>query len=328
MKKITSVLLCMVLVLSVFCVNAAAAEPVCMEAGAAVSDDGTVVVTVSAKQSAANARLTVDFDSDYLTYEGYETAFAVHSVKAEEEQLTVGLANASADALEAGDVLAKFRFRMTGHWDKTAITVNAERFGGKAVDESVTVTAVGGGYRFQDVKASDWFFETVDYMASEGYIVGISQTQFGPEMSMRRADFVTLLGRMAGVEKTFAETRFVDVPAERYYSGYVAWAVEKGITVGVDATHFDPMASIDRTQMVTFLYRYAKSEGVDVTVADPAAVLAQFPDAAALSSWAVEPFAWAIDRGIILGTDGMLAGKETATRAQAAAVLYRYFFEN
>ena len=328
MKKITSVLLCMVLVLSMFCVNAAAAEPVCMEAGAAVSDDGTVVVTVSAKQSAANARLTVDFDSDYLTYEGYETAFAVHSVKAEEEKLTVGLANASADALEAGDVLAKFRFRMTGHWDKTAITVNAERFGGKAVDESVTVTAVGGGYRFQDVKANDWFYGAVDYMASEGYIVGISQTQFGPEMSMRRADFVTLLGRMAGVEKTFAETRFVDVPAERYYSGYVAWAVEKGITVGVDATHFDPMASIDRTQMVTFLYRYAKSEGVDVTVADPAAVLAQFPDAAALSSWAVEPFAWAIDRGIILGTDGMLAGKETATRAQAAAVLYRYFFEN
>ena len=97
MKKLTSVLLCMVLVLSLFCANAAAAENACMEAGVTVSDD-IVTVTVSSKLSAANARLTVDFDSDYLTYTGYETGFAVHRVKAEEEKLTIGLANASANA--------------------------------------------------------------------------------------------------------------------------------------------------------------------------------------------------------------------------------------
>ena len=53
MKKITSVLLCMVLLLSMFSVNAAAAQTACMEAGVMVSDAGTVTVTVSAKQSAA-----------------------------------------------------------------------------------------------------------------------------------------------------------------------------------------------------------------------------------------------------------------------------------
>ena len=36
MKKLTSLLLCMVLVLSMFCVNAAAAEATCMEAGVTV----------------------------------------------------------------------------------------------------------------------------------------------------------------------------------------------------------------------------------------------------------------------------------------------------
>ena len=52
MKKFTSVLLCMVLVLSMFCVNAAAAETECMEAGLTVSDEGIVMVTVVARQSA------------------------------------------------------------------------------------------------------------------------------------------------------------------------------------------------------------------------------------------------------------------------------------
>ena len=328
MKKLTSLLLCMVLVLTMFCGTAAAAETVCMEAGVMVSDDGTVMVTVSAKQAAANARLTVDFDSDYLTFDGYETAFAAASVKAEEQKLTIGLATATANAVKAGDTLIELRFRMTGHWDKTDLTVTAVSYGGKTVNESVTLTAIGGGYRFQDVKADQWFYEAVDYMASEGYILGVSDTHFGPALDMNRASFVTLLGRIEGVEKTFAETGFVDVPADSFYSGYVAWAVEKGITNGIDATHFAPAASINRAQMVTFLYRYVASRGAEPVVADPEAALAQFADGDTLPDWAVMPFAWAIEQGVINGTDGKLEPNGTANRAQVAVMLYRFFFEN
>ena len=143
MKKLTSVLLCMVLVLSMFCVNVAAAETACMEAGVTVSEDGTVTVAVRAKQPAANARLTVDFDSDYLTYVGCETGFVVHSVKAEEEKLTVGLASASANAVKAGETLVQLRFAVTGRWDETAITLTAVNFAGKAVNESMTLSVPG-----------------------------------------------------------------------------------------------------------------------------------------------------------------------------------------
>lgn len=327
MKKITSLLLCMVLVLSVFCVNAAAAEPTSMEAGVTVSDDGTVTVVVRAKQSAANARLTVDFDSDYLTYVGYEAAFAVHSVRAEEEKLTIGLANATTNAVQSGSELVKLRFEMTGRWDQTDITVTAVNYGGKAVNESVTLTAVGTGYRFQDVTAEEWFYEAVDYMASEGCILGISQTHFGPALEMNRASFVTLLGRLEGVENTVAQTRFADVPVDSFYSGYVQWADEKNIVKGMTETMFGPAEPVNRAQMVTFLYRYVVSEGIDVTVADPEAILAQFPDGDTLPDWAVAPFAWAIDRGIINGVDGKLAPASTTNRAQVAVMLYRFFFE-
>ena len=325
MKKLTSVLLCMVLVLSMFCVNAAAAETTCMEAGVTVSEDGTVTVAVRAKQPAANARLTVDFDSDYLTYVDCETGFAVHSVKAEEEKLTVGLASASANAVKAGETLAQLRFAVTGRWDATDLTLTAVRYDGKTVNETVSCNVQGSGYRFRDVKAEDWFFEAVDHLAAEGCIAGITENSFGPALDMNRASFLTLLGRLAGVELTHAETRFTDVPVDSFYSGYVAWAVEKGITGGVDATHFAPAAPVNRAQMVCFLYAYAKSEGMDVEVSDPAAALAQFSDADTLPAWAVAPMAWAVQNGIISGMDGKLVPAGIANRAQAAVVLYQFF---
>ena len=326
MKKLTSLLLCMVLVLSMFCVNAEAAENACMEAGVTVAD-GAVTVVVTAMQSAANARLTVQFDPAYLTYVGCETPFAVHSVKAEGEQLTIGLANPTSGPVSEPEELAVLHFEMTGSWDQTGLTVTAVTYGGKAVDESVALTVVGSGYRFQDVTAGQWFFEAVDHMAAEGCINGISATHFGPGLDMNRASFVTLLGRLEGVEKTNVQTIFSDVPVDSFYSGYVAWAVEKGITNGMTENLFGPAESINRAQMVAFLYRYAVSEGMDVTVADAEAVLAQFPDAAALPQWAVAPFAWAVENGVINGMDGKLAPNGTANRAQVAVMLYRFFYE-
>ena len=327
MKKIASLILCMVLVLSLFGINAAAAETTCMDAAVTVSDDGIVTVAVSARQTAANARLVMGFDPAYLTFVGYETAFAVHSAKVEGGKVTVGLASASANAVASGEELIRITFEMTGGWDKTEVSVTAENYGGEAVNENLTLTVPGSGYRFQDVKVGTWYYEAVDAMAAAGYILGVSETRFGAGLNMNRASFVTLLGRMAGVENVATETRFADVPVESFYSAYVAWADEKGIVKGVSGSLFAPARAMSREQMVTFLYRYVVSEGVDVTVADAEAALSQFPDAGSVSVWAVDAFAWAIDRGIINGMDGMLAPQRTCNRAQVAVMLYRYLME-
>lgn len=317
MKKCTAVLLCMVLVLSLFCVNAAAAQSPVIEAGATVSE-GVVTVELRALQTTANAHLTVDFDPNCLSYTGCETAFTVHTVKSEEGKLTIGLANATADAVSAGGTLAELSFAVTGDWKQTAITVTAD---GQAL------TVLAGESRFEDVTADQWFYEAVETMAADGHIKGISQTHFGPALDMNRASFVTLLGRLEGIAETQVQTRFTDVPVDSFYSGYVAWAVEKGITNGISETKFDPNGSVNRAQMVTFLYRYVVSEGIDVTVTDPETVLAQFPDADQLPDWAVAPFAWAIDRGVINGMDGKLAPAGSSNRAQVAVMLCRFFYE-
>ena len=52
---------------------------------------------------------------------------------------------------------------------------------------------------------------------------------------------------------------FVDVTQDRFYYDAVLWAAARGITLGIDATHFMPNRSCTRGQVATFLFR--ESEG-------------------------------------------------------------------
>ena len=47
----------------------------------------------------------------------------------------------------------------------------------------------------------------------------------------------------------------MDVKSTDFFYKPVLWAVENGITAGLDATHFGPTSGCNRAQVVTFLYR-------------------------------------------------------------------------
>jgi hypothetical protein len=53
--------------------------------------------------------------------------------------------------------------------------------------------------------------------------------------------------------------------------------------------------------------------------------LTAYPDAAKVSDYASEALSWAVETGLIRGLDGNLAPQGTATRAQVATVLMRYW---
>ena len=172
---------------------------------------------------------------------------------------------------------------------------------------------------FVDVSADAWFHEAVDYVVSEGIMNGLDDTHFGPAATANRAQVVTVLYRMAGSPAVQGELPFVDVQDGDWYHDAVLWAVENGITNGVDDTHFAPGAAINRGQLVTFLYRFAKPEGeID------AAVLDRFPDGASLPAFCHDSFAWAIENGLVDGMEGMLNANGTANRAQLATILMRF----
>ncbi len=49
---------------------------------------------------------------------------------------------------------------------------------------------------------------------------------------------------------------FEDVNEGDYFAEPVYWAADRGVTNGVDDTHFDPHSPCTRGQVVTFLWRY------------------------------------------------------------------------
>lgn len=73
-----------------------------------------------------------------------------------------------------------------------------------ALDNSIGTTTQTTGEKtenpFSDVKESDWFFNAVQYVRNNGFFSGTSATTFEPNGTMTRGMFVTVLGRMAGVD--------------------------------------------------------------------------------------------------------------------------------
>ena len=111
---------------------------------------------------------------------------------------------------------------------------------------------------FVDVKKSDYFYEPVLWAVRSDITSGIDATHFGPGNICTRAQVVTFLWSAAGKPEPVSGTNpFVDVKSSDYFHRAVLWAVENGITSGMDATHFGSDRPCTRAQVVTFLWSAA-----------------------------------------------------------------------
>ena len=151
---------------------------------------------------------------------------------------------------------------------------------------------------------------------------GVSATLFQPEGLLTRGQIVTILYRLAGSPAADCSNPFTDVKKDRYYTAAVSWAYEQGIVLGVTSTLFRPEQPVTREQLVTFLARYAKYQGADVSTQG---ALTGYPDAKTVSDFALASMTWAVEQGLIQGIDGNLVPRGTATRAQIATIIQRYY---
>lgn len=174
---------------------------------------------------------------------------------------------------------------------------------------------------FKDVKSTDWYYEAVEYVNTQGLFNGTGTNEFSPNASMTRGMFVTVLGKAAKMDTSaYGTSQFKDVPGDAYYAPYVTWAAEVGVVNGTSPNTFSPNNSITREDMATMLYKYARAYGYDTSY-DEANLLA-FPDAGKISSYAQVPMVWAVTQGVLAGSDGYLNPKGYATRAETAQIFY------
>lgn len=111
--------------------------------------------------------------------------------------------------------------------------------------------------KFVDVAPGQYYTDAVLWAVEKGITGGVSTTRFAPDDKCTRAQIVSFLHRMSGSPSVSGVSPFLDVPPSLYYANSVAWAVEKGITMGTSTTLFSPHNDCSRGQIVSFLYRYA-----------------------------------------------------------------------
>ena len=119
---------------------------------------------------------------------------------------------------------------------------------------------------------------------------------------------MTILARLAGVD-TEGSTP--------WYKAGLDWAVENKISDGTN-----PGNNLTREEFAVMLYRFAKEPAVTGS-------LDAFPDAANVHAWARDAVLWAVNTGIITGTQDAngvirLDPLSEANRAVAAAILSRF----
>lgn len=161
------------------------------------------------------------------------------------------------------------------------------------------------GRFFRDVSPEDWHFRAVKAAVEAQLFGGTDAVHFSPNAPMTRAMLWTVLARHAGVETT--------APAgTSWYDAGMAWAKAGGISDGTN-----PHGAMTREQLVAMLWRYATSP-------QAAADLAAFFDGEEVAGYAKSAMAWAVESGIVTGTDGALMPQNDSTRAQVAAMLQRF----
>ena len=182
-----------------------------------------------------------------------------------------------------------------------------------------TAEPTGTAFPFTDVPASRWSYPYIKELYEAGVVSGTTATTFEPTGSVTRAQFVTFLAGLAGMNvSAYQYGPFSDVPADAWYAPYVNWAAANRIVSGTSATTFDPNATISRQDMAVMLYNYAQR--YDVTLNEQ--TVTPFTDESAIADYALPAVQALHSAGVISGMpDGSFQPYATATREQACTVL-------
>lgn len=171
---------------------------------------------------------------------------------------------------------------------------------------------------FSDMNGYSSYAGSVGLMTNLGIINGVDNNKFNPTGSVTRGEWITMLYRAAGSPAVYSSVSFTDVPS--WCKDAVQWAVQNGITDGIGNNKFGPDMTLDRMQIVTFMYRFAKLQGMDV---NSTLYLSAYTDGNTVDTWAQPAMKWALQKGYLDPVGGKIQPKGTMTRVLVADCLAR-----
>lgn len=112
---------------------------------------------------------------------------------------------------------------------------------------------------FDDVNETDQrpYYKAILWAVEQGITNGLTATEFSPNGTCTRAQFVTFLWRYMDKPANSGVNPFTDVAENSYYDA-ILWAAESGVTTGYGNGIFRPSLACSRAHVVTFIYRAVK----------------------------------------------------------------------
>jgi S-layer homology domain. len=177
---------------------------------------------------------------------------------------------------------------------------------------------------FTDIASVEaWAGREIQVIAAKGAIEGKKAGVFAPKDNVTRAEFAKMLTRALDIDNSSAKENFTDVKDTDWSAPYIGAAAALGIIQGRSAAKFDPNAQITRAEMATMIARALKVTKSAQDVTDLDAALANFKDAGSISAALKAGVAFASKNGIVVGNNGKFSPNASATRAEAAVMIYR-----
>lgn len=181
---------------------------------------------------------------------------------------------------------------------------------------------------FNDVYASDSYYSAVKFVYENNLFKGTTTTKFAPDTTMTRAMFVTVLGRLAGVDVSrFKTSSYSDVPINAttsWYAPYVEWATQMGIVEGYGDGTFGPDNKITHQQMYQLMYKYTIFVENKKTNISGTSINAS--DAEEVADWAKDAVKYASQQNFLVkvGTSSRIDPTGEAKRSELAQLLEKY----
>lgn len=174
-----------------------------------------------------------------------------------ESLLVKGIVGPSIDLLKVGGSPVKIREQGIFY-----TTVHLEKFGkhlieilGRTKSEEVVINKrVLYLASFKDIKAGQWAADTIEYLATLGYLVGDASENFKPSKEVSRSDFAEILARVNKIDLgAVKKIDLTDVPASSSAAPAIWAALEKGWLKISARSYFYPERPLSRAEFFDVL---------------------------------------------------------------------------
>ncbi|QUH21994.1 S-layer homology domain-containing protein [Alkaliphilus sp. B6464] len=202
----------------------------------------------------------------------------------------------------------------------TALNVNANTDAVKVLTVKETSEKPNS---FKDVKSTDWFFNNVNTLTEQGLISGYPDGTFKPNSTITVGEFVKVV-----VSSKTQEVRAAS-KGELWYMGYIEKAQELGLVLQGEFTAADYDRNITRGEISRMTVRAMEMQEKGLSDEELEPYKNQISDFNSIPS-TLKSFALkAYTSGIISGyPDKTFKTQNTATRAEASAMIHRYLDKN